>query len=104
MWINDEYFYSGGTLRTVANNYESFEDYEPVDFVWGLVTDRIDLGEYHSDFERAWKALPRKMYLIVDYDIKGLTDYEIEQAGFYDPEKYRKIAYRRMAKFLNKGI
>jgi len=103
MWINDEYFYSVGTLRTVANNYESFEDYEPVAFIWGLVTDKRDLGEYHADFITAWKALPWKMYCIVDYDIKGLDDHELEEKGFYNPEKYKKITYRRMAKFLNEG-
>jgi len=44
------------------------------------------------------------MYCIVDYDIKGLDDHELEEKGFYNPEKYKKITYRRMAKFLNEGI
>jgi len=104
MWINDEYFYSVGTLRTVANNYESFEVYKPVAFIWGLVTDEIELAEYVADFITAWKALPWKMSLIVGYDIKGLDDHELEEKGFYNPEKYKKITYRRMAKFLNEGI
>jgi len=103
MWINDEYFYSVGTLRTVANNYESFEDYESSEFIWGLVARELELAEFHADFDMAWKALPWKMYCIVDYDIKGLDDHELEEKGFYNPEKYKKITYRRMAKYLNEG-
>ena len=101
MWIDDEYVYRVGTLRTIADNYDSFEGYEPVAFIWGLVTNELELADYHADFDMAWEALSWRMQKIVDFDIQGLTDYELEAKGFYEPKKYKSIAYRKMANCLN---
>ena len=100
MWKGDEYYYSVGTLRTIANNYDTV--YDGLTFVFHTVTNPWEIAEYRADFDVAWKALPQKMWTIVKYDIQGLSDRELEVKGFYDVKKYKAIAYRRMANYLNK--
>jgi len=103
MWKNDEYYYGVGTLRTIAYHYESI--YEGIGFILGAtVTDQWSIAEYVADFDMAWKSLPAKMQKIIEYDIQDLTDKEIEDKGFYNPNKYKKMAYNKMVNYLNKGI
>jgi len=117
MWKGDEYYYGVGTLRTIANNYDNI--YQGISFLRipikkcellldddiaeNLVTDPWAIAEYKADFDMAWDALPRRMQLIVKYDIQGLADHEIERKGFYDIDKYKSIIYRKMTNHLNYG-
>ena len=106
--FEDEYKYSVTILRGIAGNYHrlyqegfTFVTKGGVHHVTPMEGMPLNIIDYKADFDTAWKALPWKMYIIVDYDIKGITDHELELLGYYNPPKYKAIAYRQMANYLN---
>jgi len=116
-WINDTYFYSKRTLKTIAENYTTLYDGLPLR---SEVTNLWSLAEFKADFDIALSSIGRgkwsgeilqfkeyrhfgRLQQIVIADILGIDDYELEGLGFYSIPRLRGYAYYLMVTHLNRG-
>ena len=97
MWKDEEYHYSIGLLRDVAQYHEDpIIEINRKGLIRGVITDPFSIAEYHADFDRAFGILSRESRAIIKEDMNGklIPEHESDK---------RKI-YWRMATFLNYGL
>jgi len=108
MWKGDEYHYSIGLLEGIAENYDNLY-IEGIYFRTGKKAYHIkpnhhipiNIADYKADFDRAFSALSRRQKRVIEAQIKGIPDSQLEIEGFYNIERFRFMAYCHMAGFLN---
>ena len=108
MWIGDEYKYSIGLLEGIAENYDHLYE-EGIFFTTSRKSYHIkpahhiplNIAEYKSDFDRALSVLSRRQKRVIEAQIKGIPDSQLEKEGFYNIDRFRFMAYCHMAGFLN---
>jgi len=108
MWKGDEYHYSIGLLEGIAENYDTLYK-EGIYFTTGkkgyhIKPNRhipINIVEYKADFDTALKVLSRRQRRVIDAQIMGISDSQLEMEGFYNIGRFRWISYCDMARFLN---
>ena len=118
-WIKDEYIYSKGILRMIAENYQTI--YEALPVSWRIEIYNIhSIVEYKADFDTALNAIGRghwdgstegkefkdfkyfgRLQQIVIADVLGITVEELARRGFYKIPQLKGTAYRWMANHLN---
>ncbi len=114
-WVGNKFRYSPAKLKKFASGYSGI-DYDLRFNRWG------ELVEIKADFDQALDGIGRgdwasstsgdfKAYRnfsdyqrIVIADILGKTDAELTKMRYDDIIGLRKMAYRMMCQFLNKGI
>ena len=109
MWKGDEYHYSIGLLEGIAENYDNLYT-EGIYFTTGNKAYYIkpekhiprNMGEYRGDFKRAFdQALSKRQRRVIEAQMIGIPDSQLEKEGFYSIERFRWMSYCRMAAFLN---
>ena len=106
MWVGDEYKYSIGLLAGIAQSYGNLYS-DGIDFQIKTRSYHIrpnaplNIAEYKADFDMARKILSRRQNEMVEADIEGISEYELEQRGFYHIPQYKTLVYARMQAYLN---
>ena len=101
MWIENEFIYTTGILRAIARDYDnlygdcSFRD------LGGKLMNLFEVAEHKAGFDMSLRSLGKRMRAVVQADIEGIPDYVMEQKGFYEVGKFKRMAYRQMANWLN---
>jgi hypothetical protein len=113
-WVGNKFRYSPSKLKKFASGY-TLIDYDLRFNRWG------ELAEIKADFDCAldgigrgrWTGAIRKFksyrnfgdyQRIVIADVLGISDGELTRLRFDDIIGLRKMAYRMMCQFLNKGV
>ena len=115
MWKNDQYLYSVGVLKAIAEWYDSI--YEVMMLGDYQITNPFSLIDFKVDFDMAlneigrgnWKGLESmsfrhykhfsKMQRVIIAEILGI--YDLEPYGFYEVRKLRHKAFKAMVDVLN---
>ena len=125
-WIKDEFYYTVGTLKAVADWYDTVNSYDAYSNIYEVmmigdhqIVNQWSLMEFKADFDIALDSIGRgewdgltssdfgdykqlgKQQRVVIADIIGVPDYQLESWGFYDIPQLRGNAYGRMLSFLN---
>ena len=109
MWKGDEYHYSIGLLEGIAENYDNLYT-EGIYFKTGKNSYHIkpwpgvplNIVDYAADFGRAFdRALSRRQRRVIEAQMTGIPDSQLEMEGFYNIDRFRWMSYCRMSAFLN---
>ena len=123
----NQYIYSVGELKNIANNYNHTNLGIPMEQGIEVIRHKIyhhtninllSIAEYRVDFDRALNSIGKghwigeveefkyyhnfgRLQKIVIADIIGIEDLELEEMRFYQIPQLRGRAYHRMAECLN---
>ena len=119
-WIKDEFIYTKGILKAIAENYSDIYSGLPLSWKTEVYNPWL-IAEYKADFDRALSALGKghwnnnhssefknykhfgRLQQIIIADIIGIKDDELEGLGFYNLLSLRRYAYWLMIQYLNTG-
>ena len=103
-WRNGKYFYSVRLLRYLSENWDSLYA-DGIEFDEEHATRNLfDIAEFRADFSYAYFSLGQRVRQIIDADLRGVPDLVLEQRGFWEIKKFRRMAYHKMKTFLNGEI
>ena len=116
-WIEDEYFYTIGILKAIADWYKVIASVLMIGNY--QIVNRYAIALFKADFDTALSSIGKgkwegvtgekftnykrygRMQRIIIAQILGIADHELEGFGFYDIPKLRGLAYFRMLENLN---
>ena len=101
VWDNNRFLYSLKLLYTIGENYENI--YDGLAFNTYVETDLFSLAEYRADFALATRHLGRRKRRFIWLVVEGYEAKELEQMGFYEPERLMRQVIGEMRVILNGG-